>query len=434
MPATILVGTQWGDEGKGKAVDVLSARAHMVVRCQGGANAGHTVYAGDRVLALRMIPSSILYPDVVPVIADGVVVDPKVLIAEIDTLAEQGISCDRLILSGNAHLVMPYHRVLDKVIDRHLGKAKLGTTKSGIGPAYADKASRIGLRVQDLGDMKIFSQKLEINMREKNGVLSRVYNQLPLDSRKIIDEYQGYADRLASYVADSGLAIWRALRDGGHVLLEGAQGTLLDVEGGTYPFVTSSKTTAAGICAGAGIGPLAVDRVVGATKAYCTRVGTGPFPTEEHGPDADLLRGTRGKVDAEFGTVTGRSRRTGWLDGVLLRYAARVNSLTDIFLTKFDFLSAFPTIRIANAYRYEGDLLTEFPFHQSVFHKVEPVYQELEGWRENIAGARTFAELPRAAQAYVRRVEEITGVPVTWVGVGPEREQVIAVRETVGAA
>ena len=434
MPVTVLVGNQWGDEGKGRAIDVLASSADMVVRCQGGANAGHTVIAGDVILKLRLIPSSILHETVTPVIGDGVVIDPQVLIEEIDVLRAEGISCDRLLLSGNAHLVMPYHRTFDRVIERHLGRAKLGTTKKGIGPAYADKAARIGLRVQDLTDMKIFGQKLDVNLREKNAVLAKVYNTLPLDARKIIEEYQGYADRLAPYIGDTGLAVWRATQAGQEVLLEGAQGTLLDLDRGTYPFVTSSTTTAAGICAGAGIGPRAIDRVVGATKAYCTRVGEGPFPTEATGEIAQKLRGVKGTLGAEYGTVTGRERRTGWLDGVLLRYATRVNSLSDIFLTKFDFLSGFDTVKIATAYRHDGDVFEEMPAHQSVVHHVEPVYEELEGWSEDVSGARTFADLPSAAQRYVRRVEEIAGVPVTWIGVGPEREQMVTMeRQAVTA-
>lgn len=406
----------------------------MVVRCQGGANAGHTVMVGDVVLGLRMIPSGILHQHVTPVIGDGVVVDLQVLLGEIDTLASQGISCERLLVSGNAHLVMPYHRVFDKVIERHLGRAALGTTKSGIGPTYADKASRIGLRVQDMLDMKIFAQKLDVNLKEKNAVLAKVYNQLPMQASKIIEEYQGYAERLAPFIGDTSLAVSRALRAGQNVLLEGAQGTLLDLDHGTYPFVTSSKTTAPGITGGAGIGPRDIDRVVGATKAYCTRVGTGPFPTEESGETASRLRGVRGKVDSEYGTVTGRERRTGWLDAVLLRYAARLNSLSDIFLTKFDFMSGFDTVKICVAYEHEGERYDEFPPHQSIFHKCTPVYEELEGWDGDVTGARTFAELPQAAQAYVRRVEELSGVQVTWIGVGLEREQMVSMdREVVSA-
>lgn len=425
MPATVLVGAQWGDEGKGKATDLLAPEVDYVVRYQGGNNAGHTVVAGDTKLALHLVPSGILRPEVTPVIGDGVVVDPAVLLEEIDALATQGMSCERLLVSGNAHLIMPYHRVLDKVTERYLGRAKLGTTRRGIGPAYADKAARIGLRAQDLLDMKIFAQKLEVALKEKNAVLTKVYNQLPLDPKRIIAQYEGYAARLEPYIADTSLVVWRALREGRHVLFEGAQGTLLDVDHGTYPFVTSSSPIAGGACTGAGIGPREIDRVIGVAKAYVTRVGSGPFPTEDLGPDGDRM----GEVGLEFGTTTGRKRRCGWLDGVLLRYAARLNSLTDVFLTKLDVLSGFERVRIATGYRYQGEIYQEFPPHQTIFHKCEPAYEEMAGWTEDISGARTFSDLPEAARAYVRRIEEIAGVPVTLVSVGPARDQ--TVREPV---
>lgn len=425
MPATVLVGAQWGDEGKGKATDLLAPEVDYVVRYQGGNNAGHTVVAGDTKLALHLVPSGILRPEVTPVIGDGVVVDPAVLLEEIDALATQGMSCERLLVSGNAHLIMPYHRVLDKVTERYLGRAKLGTTRRGIGPAYADKAARIGLRAQDLLDMKIFAQKLEVALKEKNAVLTKVYNQLPLDPKRIIAQYEGYAARLEPYIADTSLVVWRALREGRHVLFEGAQGTLLDVDHGTYPFVTSSSPIAGGACTGAGIGPREIDRVIGVAKAYVTRVGSGPFPTEDLGPAGDRM----GEVGLEFGTTTGRKRRCGWLDGVLLRYAARLNSLTDVFLTKLDVLSGFERVRIATGYRYQGEIYQEFPPHQTIFHKCEPAYEEMAGWTEDISGARTFSDLPEAARAYVRRIEEIAGVPVTLVSVGPARDQ--TVREPV---
>lgn len=425
MPATVLVGAQWGDEGKGKATDLLAPEVDYVVRYQGGNNAGHTVVAGDTKLALHLVPSGILRPEVTPVIGDGVVVDPAVLLEEIDALATQGMSCERLLVSGNAHLIMPYHRVLDKVTERYLGRAKLGTTRRGIGPAYADKAARIGLRAQDLLDMKIFAQKLEVALKEKNAVLTKVYNQLPLDPKRIIAQYEGYAARLEPYIADTSLVVWRALREGRHVLFEGAQGTLLDVDHGTYPFVTSSSPIAGGACTGAGIGPREIDRVIGVAKAYVTRVGSGPFPTEDLGPAGDRM----GEVGLEFGTTTGRKRRCGWLDGVLLRYAARLNSLTDVFLTKLDVLSGFERVRIATGYRYQGEIYEEFPPHQTIFHKCEPAYEEMAGWTEDISGARTFSDLPEAARAYVRRIEEIAGVPVTLVSVGPARDQ--TVREPV---
>ncbi|MBI4729275.1 MAG: adenylosuccinate synthase [Acidobacteria bacterium] len=423
MPATVLVGAQWGDEGKGKTTDLLAPEMDLVVRYQGGNNAGHTVVHDGTTLRLHLIPSSILRPEVTPVIGNGVVIDPKTLIEEMDALAAQGISTERLLVSGNAHLIMPYHRVLDRVTERHLGRAQLGTTRRGIGPAYADKASRIGLRVQDLLDMKIFAKKLEVALKEKNAVLSRVYNQLPLDAKEIQAEYEGFAARLERHIADTSLVVWRALRDGQGILFEGAQGTLLDVDHGTYPFVTSSNPIAGGACTGAGVGPREIDRIIGVTKAYVTRVGAGPFPTEDLGPDGERM----GAVGQEFGVTTGRKRRCGWFDAVLLRYAARLNSLTELHLTKLDVLSGFERVRIAVAYRHEGETYDEFPPHQSIFHKCEPVYEEMPGWREDIGGARELRDLPPACRAYVLRLEEITRVPVTVISVGPAREQTLRV-------
>jgi adenylosuccinate synthase len=421
LPATVLVGAQWGDEGKGKITDLLAPEVDYIVRYQGGNNAGHTVVAGETKLALHLVPSGILRPEVTPVIGDGVVVDPATLLEEIDALAAQGISCDRLLVSGNAHLIMPYHREIDKVTERFLGRSKLGTTRRGIGPAYGDKAARIGLRVQDMLDMKIFGQKLEVALKEKNAVLTKIYNRLPLEAKAIIAEYEAYAERLRPYVSDTSLVIWRALREGRNVLFEGAQGTLLDVDHGTYPFVTSSNPTAGGASTGGGVGPREIGRVIGVTKAYVTRVGSGPFPTEDLGADGDRM-GERGH---EFGVTTGRKRRCGWLDGVLLRYAMRMNSLTDVFLTKLDVLSGFEAIKLAVAYRYQGETYDEFPPHQTIFHKCEPVYEELPGWDEDISGARSFADLPETCQSYVRRIEELSGVPVTLVSVGPARDQTV---------
>ena len=421
MPATVLVGAQWGDEGKGKITDLLASEVDYIVRYQGGNNAGHTVVAGDTKLALHLVPSGILRPEVTPVIGDGVVVDPATLLDEMDALAAQGISCDRLLVSGNAHLIMPYHQEIDKVAERYLGRSKLGTTRRGIGPAYGDKAARIGLRMQDLLDMKIFGQKLEAALKEKNAVLSKIYNRLPLDAKQITEQYEAYAQRLQPHIADTALVLWRALRAGERVLFEGAQGTLLDVDHGTYPFVTSSSPTAGGASTGSGVGPREISRVIGVAKAYVTRVGSGPFPTEDLGADGERM-GERG---AEFGVTTGRKRRCGWMDGVLLRYAARLNSLSDVFLTKLDVLSGFDTLKLATAYRYQGETYEEFPPHQTIFHKCEPVYEELPGWSEDISGARTFADLPETCQAYVRRIEELAGVPITLVSVGPARDQTV---------
>jgi adenylosuccinate synthase len=423
VPATILVGTQWGDEGKGKATDLLAARTDFVVRYQGGNNAGHTVLAGGQLLKLHLIPSGILYQNVTPVIADGVVIDPKVLLEEMDALTDRGIDPSRLAVSGNAHLIMPYHLAMEAVTERYLGKHKLGTTKRGIGPAYADKAMRLGLRVQDLTDPKIFREKLEVVLKEKNLVLSKVYNRLPLDGDSMAEDYLGYGERLAPHIADTAALLYEALRAGKRVLLEGAQGTLLDLDHGTYPFVTSSSPVAGGALAGSGLGPKEVDDVIGVTKAYVTRVGSGPFPTEDAG-EAGRQMGEKG---SEFGTTTGRARRCGWFDAVLLRYAVRINGLTELFLTKLDVLSGLPQLQIGTAYRAGDEVFDDVPPHQSLFHKAEPVYQRLPGWTEDLTAARRFQDLPPAAQTYVRRIAELAGVPVRYISVGPDREQTLEV-------
>jgi adenylosuccinate synthase len=419
MPASIVVGTQWGDEGKGKATDLLADRMDLVVRYQGGNNAGHTILAEGHTLKLQLIPSGILYPHITSVIADGVVVDPRVLLEEMDGLAVIGVDPSRLVVSGNCHMIMPYHLELERVTERFLGKNALGTTKRGIGPAYGDKAARIGLRVQDLFDEKIFREKLEIVLKEKNLVLTRVYGRLPLAADTIVEDYLRYAERLRPIVVDSSRLIHDALREGKNVLLEGAQGTMLDLDKGTYPFVTSSNPVTGYALASAGIGPREVDRVIGITKAYVTRVGAGPFPTEDRGPDGERL-GRRGH---EFGTVTGRKRRCGWFDAVILRYASRVNGLTELFLTKLDVLSGFGTVKVCTAYRVGDDTFEDVPSHQSLFHDAEPVYEELEGWGEDLTGARTIDDLPAPARKYVERVSELVDVPVGVVSVGPGREQ-----------
>ncbi|MEX2405943.1 MAG: adenylosuccinate synthase [Actinomycetota bacterium] len=419
MPASIVVGTQWGDEGKGKATDYLADRMDFVVRYQGGNNAGHTILAEGHTLKLQLIPSGILYPHLTSVIADGVVVDPRVLLAEMDGLSAVGIDPSRLVVSGNCHMIMPYHLELEKVTERFLGKNALGTTKRGIGPAYGDKAARIGLRIQDLFDEKIFRAKLEIVLREKNLVLTRVYGRLPLTSDLILDDYLRYAERLRPHVADTSRLIHDGLRAGKNVLLEGAQGTMLDLDKGTYPFVTSSNPVAGYALASVGIGPREVERVIGITKAYVTRVGAGPFPTEDTGPEGERL-GERGR---EFGTVTGRKRRCGWFDAVIARYAARVNGLTELFVTKLDVLSGFESVKVCTAYRADGSLYEDVPAHQSLFHAAEPVYEELEGWDEDLGQAREFAELPAAARKYLDRLQGLVGVPIGVVSVGPGREQ-----------
>ncbi len=421
MGAIVLVGTQWGDEGKGKATDLLADDVDFVVRYQGGNNAGHTIIVDDVTLKLPLVPSGVMYPSVTPVIGDGVVLDPGVLLEELDELVAQGLDVSDLRISGNAHLIMPYHRELDAVTERYLGRQKLGTTKRGIGPTYADKASRVGLRVQDLYDMKIFRQKLDTVLKEKNAILSRVYNRMPMKAADIETEYAVYAERLRPYITDTVTLLHDALEDGKTILLEGAQGTLLDLDHGTYPFVTSSNPVAGGAMTGAGLGPKHVERVIGVTKAYITRVGTGPFPTELSGDIAERII----DVGKEYGTTTGRQRRVGWFDAVLARYAARVNGLTEHFLTKLDVLGEFETLRVCRAYRYQGEEYEHFPPHQSIFHHAEPVYEEHPGWRSDLSEARRFKDLPKQAQAYVERLEELSGVPIRYVSVGPARSQTL---------
>ncbi|MBK9180001.1 MAG: adenylosuccinate synthase [Acidimicrobiales bacterium] len=422
MPATVVVGTQWGDEGKGKITDLVAKEMHLVVRYQGGHNAGHTIVVDGARFALQLLPSGILYDHITPVIGNGVVVDPAVLLAEIDLLTEQGVDCTRLRVSGNAHLIFPYHQELDRLAERRLGRSKLGTTRRGIGPTYADKALRSGLRVQDLLDAKIFSEKLEVVLKEKNAILSRVHNRLPLSFDDLRDLYLGiYAPRIAPYIADTVTLVHEALEAGQHVLLEGAQATFLDLDHGTYPFVTSSNPVAGGACTGAGIGPRHVDRVIGIAKAYVTRVGSGPFPTELHDEVGDLLV-ERGH---EYGTNTGRRRRTGWFDAVMLRQAVRLNSLSEVALTKLDVLDSLDTLRVCVAYDLDGERFDHLPYHQSVLHKVRPVYVDLPGWRTDLTRATELADIPAAAGAYVGFLSEQIGVPIRLVAVGPGRDQFV---------
>ena len=418
MPASVILGTQWGDEGKGKITDIYSETADMVVRYQGGNNAGHTIVVDGERFALSLIPSGVLYPTVTPVIGNGTVIDPAVLLGEMEELTERGIDPSRLKVSGNAHVIMPYHKKLDAVLERFLGQQQIGTTKKGIGPAYQDKYSRFGIRVQDLFDPKIFREKLSINLKDKNRQLQKVYNQLPLDLEEIYDDYLRYADLMQEFVADTSLLIWQAIRDEKNVLFEGAQGTLLDIDHGTYPFVTSSNPTAGGAATGSGIGPRDIDNIIGVAKAYISRVGSGPFPTELHDEIGDRMI----EIGGEFGTVTGRRRRCGWLDGVALKYAVRVNGLTEIALTKLDVLSHFDTLRIGIAYDSLGERFEELPRQQRVLYNCAPVYEDHEGWSTDITEIREFDDLPKAAQRYVERIEEIAGVPVTSVGVGPARD------------
>jgi adenylosuccinate synthase len=420
MPAIVLIGAQWGDEGKGKVTDLLGAQVGYVVRYQGGNNAGHTVITPDgEKYALHLLPSGVLTPGCTPVIGNGVVVDPKVLISEIDGLAERGVSCDRLLISADAHLIMPHHRALDRVVERYLGSARIGTTGRGIGPAYGDKVARVGIRMQDLLDPGILRQKLELVLREKNQVLAKVYNRKAIDVGAVVDEYLGYAERLRPYIADTRLILAKALEDGRTVLLEGAQATLLDVDHGTYPFVTSSNPTSGGACVGSGIPPTRISQVIGVIKAYTTRVGSGPFPTELFDENGAHLS----KVGAEFGTTTGRARRCGWFDAVVGRYAVRVNGITDLVVTKLDVLSGLPKVPICVGYEVDGQRVDDMPMTQTAFHHATPIYEELDGWWEDIDKARSFADLPDNAQRYVLRIEELCGARVSVVGVGPGREE-----------
>ena len=422
MPATVVLGAQWGDEGKGRVVDFFAEQADFVVRYQGGNNAGHTIVVGDQKLALSLIPSGILYPNCTPVIASGTVIDPKVLIQEMEMAAARQLDPSRVKLSSNAHLIMPYHRKLDAAIERYLGKNQIGTTKKGIGPAYTDKYARFGIRVQDLFDPKIFQEKVEAALEEKNKILPRVYNTLPMDPDEIIEEYTGYADRLRRHVTDTSLLLWNALRAGRQVLFEGAQGTLLDIDHGTYPFVTSSNPTAGGAAVGSGIGPRALDEIIGVAKAYISRVGTGPFPTELHDETGDRMI----ELGGEYGTVTGRRRRCGWLDLVALEYAHRVNTFTSLFLTKLDILSAFDTIKVATAYLSGGERYDTFPSQQSVLYHCEPVYEELPGWKTDITAVRRYDDLPKEARSYIEYIQDKVEVPIGWVSVGPERSQLVS--------
>jgi adenylosuccinate synthase len=420
MPAIVLIGAQWGDEGKGKVTDLLGEQVDYVVRYQGGNNAGHTVVLPDgRKFALHLLPSGILTPGCTPVIGNGVVIDPKVLLGEIDGLAERDVSCDRLLISADAHLVMPHHRALDRVVERYLGSARIGTTGRGIGPAYGDKVGRVGIRVQDLLDPGILRQKLDLVLREKNQVLVKVYNRKAVDLDAVLEEYLAYAQRLRPYIADTRLILAKALEAGATVLLEGAQATLLDLDHGTYPFVTSSNPTSGGACVGSGIPPTRITQVIGVIKAYTTRVGAGPFPTELFDDNGMHML----KIGQEYGTTTGRERRCGWFDAVVARYAVRVNGITDLVVTKLDVLSGMEKVPICVGYEVDGERLDEMPMTQTAFHHAKPIYEEHDGWWEDISKCRRVEELPDNARRYIERVEELAGARVSTVGVGPGRDE-----------
>jgi adenylosuccinate synthase len=423
VPALVLLGAQWGDEGKGKATDLLGGSVDYVVRYQGGNNAGHTVVVGDQKYALHLLPSGILSPGCTPVIGNGVVVDPAVLLAELNGLTERGIDTSKLLISGNAHLITPYHRTLDKVTERFLGKRRIGTTGRGIGPTYADKINRVGIRVQDLFDESILRQKVEAALHDKNQILIKIFNRRAISTEQVVEEYLGYADQIKDYVADTILVLNQALDDNKVVLLEGGQGTLLDVDHGTYPFVTSSNPTAGGACTGAGIGPTRITRTIGILKAYTTRVGAGPFPTELLDEDGEALR----TIGGERGVTTGRDRRCGWFDAVIARYATRVNGLTDFFLTKLDVLTGWEQIPVCVAYEIDGKRVDELPYSQSDFHHAKPVYEMLPGWNEDITRAKSFEDLPKNAQGYVKALEEMSGAPISAIGVGPGRDETIEI-------
>ncbi len=425
MPAVVIVGAQWGDEGKGKATDLIAGRIDHVVKFNGGNNAGHTVVIGNEKYALHLLPSGILTEGVTPVIANGVVIDLEVLFEEIDALSSRGIDVSKLRVSANAHVITSYHRTLDKVTERFLGKRQIGTTGRGIGPTYADKINRIGIRIQDIFDEGILRQKVEGALDLKNHLLVKIYNRRAIPVDDIVQELLSYADRLRPMVCDTSLLLHEALAEGKTVLFEGGQATMLDVDHGTYPFVTSSSSTAGGASTGSGIGPNAITRVIGIVKAYTTRVGSGPFPTELDNDEGERLR----HVGAEFGTTTGRPRRCGWYDAPIARYSARINGITDFVMTKLDVLTGLAEIPVCVAYEVDGVRFVEMPVNQSDFHHATPIYENFPGWTEDISGARRFEDLPVNAQNYVRALESMSGARISAIGVGPARDEIIAIHD-----
>ncbi len=423
MSTTVVLGAQWGDEGKGKVTDFFASTADYVVRFQGGNNAGHTIVVGEDKLALSLTPSGVLYPECTPVIGSGCVIDLGFLKQELEMLEEKGVSTEKLVISPNAHLIMPYHKLLDELIEEKLGKNKIGTTKKGIGPCYADKIQRKGIRVQDLLDKNNFSEKVKRNIKEVNLTLTKIYNQPPLVADEIVDEFDTYFDIVSDHIADTSLLIANAIKNNKSILFEGAQGTLLDIDHGTYPFVTSSNTSSGNAAIGSGVGPKNLDRIVGVTKAYISRVGSGPLLTEQENEIGDYLI----EKGAEFGVVTGRRRRCGWLDLISLKYSIRVNSLTELFITKLDVLSGLEELKLCVGYKNSNEVLTEYPYDQNILNTAEPVYETLDGWTDDISTIKNFEDLPKNAQIYIKAIEDFIEVPITFISVGPERTENIII-------
>ncbi len=425
MTATVVLGAQWGDEGKGKVTDFFASSADYVVRFQGGNNAGHTIVVGDEKLALSLTPSGVLYPDCIPVIGSGCVVDIGFLRQELEMLNSKNVNTEKLAISPNAHIIMPYHKLLDELIEESLGENKIGTTKKGIGPCYADKIQRNGIRIQDLLDDKIFEEKVKKNVEDKNQLLTKIYNKDPLNPAEIINEFKAYKDLISNHVEDTSLLISNALKENNNILFEGAQGTLLDIDHGTYPFVTSSNTSSGNAATGSGVGPLNIDKIVGVTKAYISRVGSGPFITEQDNEIGDYLI----EKGSEFGVVTGRRRRCGWLDLISLKYSVRVNSLSELFITKLDVLSGLEELKLCISYQNGQETINDYPYEQNMLYSAKPVYETYEGWTEDITSVKNFDDLPENAKKYIKAIEKYIQIPITFISVGPERNQNIVITD-----
>ena len=425
MTATVVLGAQWGDEGKGKVTDFFASSADYVVRFQGGNNAGHTIVVGDEKLALSLTPSGVLYPDCIPVIGSGCVVDIGFLRQELEMLNSKNVNTEKLAISPNAHIIMPYHKLLDELIEESLGENKIGTTKKGIGPCYADKIQRNGIRIQDLLDDEIFEEKVKKNVEDKNQLLTKIYNKDPLNPAEIINEFKAYKDLISNHVEDTSLLISNALKENNNILFEGAQGTLLDIDHGTYPFVTSSNTSSGNAATGSGVGPLNIDKIVGVTKAYISRVGSGPFITEQDNEIGDYLI----EKGSEFGVVTGRRRRCGWLDLISLKYSVRVNSLSELFITKLDVLSGLEELKLCISYQNGQETINDYPYEQNMLYSAKPVYETYEGWTEDITSVKNFDDLPENAKKYIKSIEKYIQIPITFISVGPERNQNIVITD-----